>query len=418
MNFNRHNQVSARSQARALLRQLYQAGLDAVDGYACTQAALRSLALPGAVRVIAIGKAAARMLAAAQQLLGAQYVAGLMITKTGYAGRRELAQTHYLEAGHPLPNAASLQAGAALLQFIDAASAQETLLFLISGGSSSLVEQLPPGMRLRELQRANHWLLASGLAIDAINRVRIGLSCIKGGRLAARLALPRVRALFMSDVPGDDPALIGSGLLHAPRCAQPLPSVPDWLRECLTRVAPALPAAAHSAPQSQIVASLEQALTACSQAAQAQGLPVHRYATRLTDAADATGQAIARQLCTAPAGIHLWGGETTVRLPPEPGQGGRCQQLALAAAEVLAGRSDIVLLAAATDGSDGPGTAAGGLVDGGSCARGAAAGFNAAQSLAAADAGRFLTASGDLLETGPTGSNVNDLVIAWKAAVA
>jgi hydroxypyruvate reductase len=124
---------------------------------------------------------------------------------------------------------------------------------------------------------------------------------------------------------------------------------------------------------------------------------------------------LAQLLQEAPPGVvHVWGGETTVTLPAHPGRGGRCQQLALAAARELAGRDDAWLLAAATDGSDGPGDDAGALIDGGTIARGEAEGFDAAAVLARADAGRFLEASGDLLATGPTGTNVMDLVLGLR----
>jgi hydroxypyruvate reductase len=126
------------------------------------------------------------------------------------------------------------------------------------------------------------------------------------------------------------------------------------------------------------------------------------------------GAAIATRIKEGLPGLYLWGGETTVTLPPVPGRGGRCQTLALEAAVAIAGRQDCFLLAAGTDGSDGPGEDAGALVDGGTTARGAADCFDAQDALSRADAGTFLEASGDLLSTGPTGTNVMDVVFALK----
>jgi hydroxypyruvate reductase len=128
---------------------------------------------------------------------------------------------------------------------------------------------------------------------------------------------------------------------------------------------------------------------------------------------------IGARLPDAPAGLHLWGGETTLSLPVSPGRGGRSQHLALAAATVIAGRDELALLAGATDGSDGPGEDAGGLVDGGTVARGAFDGLDAQACLRRADSGNFLEVAGDLIQTGPTGTNVMDLVLAlkWPARV-
>jgi hydroxypyruvate reductase len=148
--------------------------------------------------------------------------------------------------------------------------------------------------------------------------------------------------------------------------------------------------------------------------AAAKGLVAHRHGELPAADAAACGATVARSLLAAKPGIHVWGGETVVRLPSDPGRGGRNQQLALAAAEVLQGREDILLLAAGSDGSDGASEDAGALVDGDTISRGRDAGFDAPACLAAADAGSFLEASGDLLHTGPTGTNVMDLIIALK----
>lgn len=361
------------------------------------------------------------MLAGAFDALSADIEAALLITKRGYGPPSgALPRTECIEAGHPVPDAASLQAGSRLLRFIADAPPGRPWLILISGGASSLVEVLPDGMSLNDLQRMNDWLLASGLAIEEINAVRRRVSRIKGGGLAVHLAghgAGRVLALLMSDVPDDDPGVIGSGLLHA--AARDLPSdLPSWLQAWVEGAAPVSAATVLPDMETVIVASLDLALEAAARAGADLGLEVHLHAERLAGDAAGTGRRLAGALSSARPGLHIWGGETTVVLPAAPGRGGRYQQLALAAAEVLEGRVDCLLLAGATDGSDGPTDAAGALVDGTTLARGRGMGLDAARALAAADAGCYLAATGDLIDTGPTGSNVNDVVLALKLGVA
>lgn len=374
--------------------------------------------MSGRVWAVAIGKAAAAMLGGARQALGCALDRSLLVTKGGHSGGPWPADCEVIEAGHPLPDAGSLRAGQRLLELLAAAPPDVQLLFLISGGASSLVEVLPAGRVLDDLQRLNGWLLASGWPIGRMNALRRRLSCIKGGRLLDHLQGRTVRALLISDVPGDDPAVIGSGLLFPPSGIEDVDpgEVPNWLRPWLesTKVLD-VRTGARPRVEAEIVARLDQALDAGARCADALGYSVHRAALRLEGDAAATGRRIAAALLSGTPGIHLWGGETTVQLPERPGQGGRCQQLALAAAEVLAGHKEIALLAAGTDGSDGPGDVAGACVDGATIVRGSEEGFDAQTALRLADAGRFLAAAGDLIDTGPTGTNVTDLVIGLKA---
>lgn len=403
---------------RACLLDVYRCALTAVQGDRCVARELQRRPLGGRVRGVAIGKAAAAMLAGARSVLARRLERALLITKHGHAAGPWPADWEIIEAGHPLPDAASLRAGERLLAWLTGAPADVEWLFLLSGGASSLVEVLPEAMTLDELQRVNAWLLASGWPIGRMNAVRRRLSRIKGGRLLDHLGGRPVRALLISDVPGDDPAVIGSGLLAASEDATPIDDrgLPDWLQ---ARLAAADRAAARASSQrpavtSTVVASLDQALDAAAARAAALGYPVHRATARLDGDAAAAGRQIAARLQAGVPGIYLWGGETTMQLPERPGQGGRCQQLALAAAERLTGDSTIALLAAGSDGSDGPGDAAGACVDGTTVQRGRDCGFDVRDALARADAGPFLEATGDLIDTGPTGTNVTDLVIGVK----
>jgi hydroxypyruvate reductase len=403
-------------QAQQDLLTIYHAALAAVHGETCTRDALRASMPSGPVAVIAIGKAAAAMARGAVSALGEQLEAGLLITKTEHGDADLQADRRFrcLESAHPEPDARSLQAGEALLSFIAEQPMERRLLFLISGGTSALVEVLPEGVTLDDLQRVNRWLLGSGLDITAINQVRKALSAIKGGGLLRWLRGRELICRAISDVPGDLPQVIGSGLLF-PSPRNELPNLPAWIQTLLSRL-PKLVAPETVAVDMQLVATLAQAKQAAARKARELGYEVVLHPPALAGDAHDTGQALARQLCAAPPALHIWGGETTVRLPEHPGRGGRNQHLALAAATVLAGQDDCWLLAAGTDGSDGPTTAAGALVDGATQGRGEAAGINADNALAAADAGSFLRASGDLIHTGPTGTNVMDLVLGLRVA--
>lgn len=405
---------------RRLLLDCYAAALTAVDGRTAVRERLMCRADTTPLYALAIGKAAPAMMQGAVEALGERLTAGLVITKQGYAaGGGGAARISVLEAEHPLPGPASLAAGRALLDFIAALPPQAPVLSLLSGGASALVEVLPSGIGLTQLQAANDWLLASGWDIGRINPVRRAISCLKGGRLAGQLTGHPVLNLLLSDVSGDDPAVIGSGLLvPSPDglAAADRARLPPWLRDLLAAAPPLPSPAVFATIQTEVLRRNRDARAAAAAAARRRGLTVHLSDEPVQGEAAPCGRALARQLLAGPAGLYVWGGETTVTLPPHPGRGGRCQQLALAAAQVLAGRNDVFLLAAGTDGSDGPGEDAGALVDGGSVARGELDGLDAHDSLMGADAGRFLEASGDLIQTGPTGSNVMDLVLAFKPA--
>lgn len=398
-----------RQQIRRDLLTVFQAGVARVEGRAAVSRALRGGALEASA-VIAIGKAAESMFHGAQAVLGDDLLAGLIITKHGHGDPRRWAGTpvRYLESAHPIPDQQSLDAGRALLDFIAGQPAGRPLLFLISGGASSLVEVLRPGLTLDDLHAISDWLLGSGLAIDQINWVRQRLSLIKAGGLLNYVGDRPCRQLLISDVPGDDPSVIGSGLLVPARRDIPSPDLPCWLAGKLVDLlaAPKVPA-----PTPEIVACLADALDAAESRATALGYSVCRHPEFLDGDAEAVAARLVQTLSASPPGLHLWGGETTVKLPDSPGRGGRNQQLALAAAIALAGRDDLFLLSAGTDGTDGPTEDAGGLVDGATLRRAEVDQAAAAEYLARADAGSLLARSGDLVHTGPTGTNVMDLVI-------
>ena len=358
--------------------------------------------------MLAIGKAAGAMVEGACSGLGDSLCEVLVITKAGHGGHPRLGE-QWWEGGHPVPDERSLMAGLALLDFLEHLPEGRPLLVLLSGGASALVEVLPEGMVVEQLVEVNRYLLGAGFDIDTINRVRKRLSLIKGGRLLHYLRGRRCVQLLIADVPGDDPAVIGSGPLF-PCADQALPPLPGWIVELCLPPAPAVEVGCES----HVIADNRMACEAAAQRAEALGLPVYLHGSLFTGPVEQVARQCCDSLLAGPPGLHVWGGESTVVLPAEPGRGGRNQQLALWAAIYLAGREDVLLLAAATDGSDGPGSDAGGLVDGQTLARGEAEGFSTTRALARANAGAFLEASGDLISTGPTGTNVMDLVLAWK----
>ncbi len=404
---------------RRTLLNIFGAALTAVDGRGAVRRALQTRGMGGPFQLIAIGKAAETMSLGALDLLGDRCLGGLLIGKEPPADPGPLARRGIacLAGGHPVPSQASLDAGERLLAALSAIPAQASLLLLLSGGASSLVEAPVAGIGLADLQAVNRWLLGSGLPIDSMNRVRTALSRIKGGGLLDALPARPLRALAISDVPGDDPAVIGSGLLVPALGLGPALAsldLPPWIRTLVEHALAQRGAPPAGGPEIELVATLDLARTAAARAAKAVGLAVRVEPFLLAGDAAQCGGELARRLMEDPSGLTVWGGETTVRLPPEPGRGGRNQHLALAAALVLAGRTDCFLLAAGTDGGDGNTDDAGALVDGETLERAALDGLDGADCLARADSGTLLAASGDLIHTGPTGTNVMDLVLGLR----
>lgn len=411
------------TQSRQQLLQIYSEALEAVNGRPCVRDWLAEHPIGDQpVRVVAVGKAATAMMQGAVEALGDGLDKGLVITRAGY--QDELAgRVTTVVSSHPQFSEASLRAGRCLLEFVRECGPNMTLLVLVSGGASSLVEVLPEGVDLAFLTQVNDWLLSHPLPIHQVNRVRTGLSAIKGGKLAAYVRAERCWQLTLSDVIGNDLAVIGSGLLAGPSSTTVTeePDLPDWirLRTDAIRKEPVHPSRKNLVGRVQhvILADNQRLREAIIVAARSRGLAINGNGL-MQGEAESFAKQCSRTLSSGQPGLSIWGGETVVRLPARPGEGGRCQQLALAVALQLAGLDDVVLLAAGTDGSDGPGSSrgdvAGAMIDGQTIARGTTQGLDAKAALQRADAGRFLDASGDLIDTGPTGSNVNDVVLGLK----
>ena len=399
----------------ALALELFDAGVDAVAGEACTRRELERMAAePGGlgtrVRLVAFGKAADAMARGALDALGNRLVGGLVVTKHGHL--TDAVRGHPLlgamESAHPVPDDASLAAGEAVLAEVGAAGPDEHLLVAISGGGSALVEALVDGIDLAELRRRTDALLAGGAPIGRINRERRALSRIKGGALLGSVRAGRVTQLLISDVPGDRVGDVASGPLVRPEGDVPAngDGPPDGDG----------PAARVD---TRVVGSNAIARRAVVDAARARGLVALDAGALLDGDVRSAPERLGAALAHDPdVDVLVAGGEPTVVLPASPGRGGRNQQLAALLAGRLdapAGATRTTWLVCGTDGTDGPTDAAGGVVDAGTRARAAGLGLDLDAALARADAGPWLEAAGALVRTGPTGTNVMDLAIAVRA---
>jgi len=374
--------------ARRILLELFDAALRAVHGRDNVARVLREHA--GDCAVFAIGKAAAAMALGAHEALGARIRQMLVITKDGHSNPElaRLAGVTILESAHPVPDERSLAAGAAFERALTNIGRCHPI-FLVSGGSSSLVEVLREGLTLADLRAFNERGLASGQPIGPLNRERAKLSRLKAGGVARLLAGRSATALFISDVPHDDPAVIGSGLLGRD-------GVND---DHILRI---------------VVANPAVALGAIVNAANAHGLGLQARAQRFDgDAAEVAREFVAALRATEADGL-VWSGESTVQLPDQHGRGGRNTHLALAAARLLRADEPLTILSAGTDGTDGSSDDAGAIVDAGSVQRAELAGCDVQRAFREFDSGFALEASGDLLHTGPTGTNVGDLLIGMR----
>ncbi len=421
-----------------LLRASFDAGVHAVDATTATHRALeRGGAAPGprGAALIVTGKAASGMARALVEWLeagGAAPSAGIIVAATPVEAPHPALRTAV--GDHPIPGPGSVAAAAAIGDVVAALPADIDVQVAISGGSSSLIAGPVDGLGAGDMIATFRLLLTSGLDIDAMNAVRKRLTRWSAGRLAAALAPRRVRAWLLSDVQGDDPATIGSGPCSPD--AWTTARVHDELRrtgllsQLPAAVLPLLDAETLKAGDAvfrnvtvDVVADNATARDAAAREAQRRGAVVHVVTRYLDGEAAVEGRRIAELVRgAAPSDrLEVWvmGGETTVTITGNAGKGGRAQELALAAAEAWAGDGtgdEVALLAAGTDGRDGPTDAAGALVTGTTWQRIGSAGVDARRALAAHDTYRALDAAGALLRTGPTGTNVTDLVIAARRA--
>ncbi len=426
---------------REFLCALFDAALAAADPAKLITDLAIAAHLPepvaGRTIVVGAGKASAAMAHAFEnawpQASGrppGELLGGVVVTRHGHAVRCE--RIEIVEAAHPVPDAAGEAAARRILDLARGLGPEDQLVCLVSGGGSALLSLPAPGLTLADKQAVTRALLRCGATIGEINTVRKHLSAIKGGRLAAAAAPARVVTLAISDVPGDDPAVIASG-----------PTVPDptsfadaravlakYRIDAPRAVLAHLEAAAEETPKPgdpvfartrfELIASPQQALAAAADAALARGITPIVLSDRIEgEARDvaAVHAAIALQISAgqfrvgrdivAPPAVLLSGGETTVTLRGG-GRGGRNSEFLLALAAALGGAPGVSALACDTDGIDGTEDNAGAIVYPDTVSRAASRGLAIAEKLAQNDSYGFFAALGDLVVTGPTLTNVND----------
>ncbi len=389
---------------------------------------MRSLArfLPerpnGRVVVVGAGKASARMAEAVEAAWGP--CDGLVITRYGYA--RPCTGIEVVEAAHPVPDAAGLAATARMLALLQGLGAGDFVLALISGGASALLTAPREGITLAEKQAVNAALLASGAPIDKMNTVRKHLSCVKGGQLAAAAYPAQMLCLMISDVPGDDPAFIGSGPTvgddSTPADARAI--LAQWQIAVPPSVLAALDQPARVVPphdirlsrvQNTIYAAPAQSLSSAAELAQQAGCRVQILGDAVEGeardvAAAQAAQALAIQAALRPDDapvLLLSGGELTVTRRGD-GIGGPNAEFCLALALALKGAPGIHAIACDTDGVDGAAEVSGAIISPDTLPRATMTGVSAAEALARNDAHSFFAAIGGQVVTGPTLTNVND----------
>jgi glycerate 2-kinase len=391
----------------------------------------------GCTLVLGAGKAGGAMAQAVEALWPADKpLSGLVVTRYGHTPPRPQGvpeRIEVVEASHPVPDAAGLQAAERILELTQGLTADDLVLCLISGGGSSLLTLPAEGIRLQDKQDINRQLLASGANIAEMNCVRKHLSRIKGGRLAAACAPARVVTLTISDVPGDDPSIIASGptVADASTCADALAILQRYAIDVPPLALQALQAGTWETPKPgsavfeghslHMIATPQQSLQAAANAARAMGLNAYILSDEIEGESREVGKVHAALARAAAQGqgpfqkpcVILSGGETTVTIKPQPagtprGRGGRAGEFCMGLAQALQGQSGVWALAADTDGIDGIEDNAGARVTPDTLARALALGHKVDEHLQRNDAYGFFEALGDLVITGPTHTNVND----------
>ena len=416
---------------RGLLRALYDA---AVARALPAETLGRFLPPPpkGRTVVIGAGKAGGAMAAAVDALWPREApLQGLVVTRYGHVPPAYAAapgRIEVVEAAHPVPDAAGLRAAERIVALAQGLTADDLLLCLISGGGSALLTLPAAGVSLEDKRAINKALLASGAAIDEMNCVRKHLSAVKGGRLGALAAPAPVLTLLISDVPGDDPAIVASGptVPDPSTCADALAILRRYAIDVPEAVRAGLESGAFETPKPgdarfaghalHLVATPQQSLEAAAALARSAGLAAHLLSDEIEGESHVVGRvhaALARAVARrgepfARPCVILSGGETTVTVKAKGGRGGRASEFLLGCAIALQGEPGVYALAADTDGIDGVEDNAGAVVAPDTLARAAALGLKAEAFLDRNDAYRWFEALGDLVVTGPTFTNVND----------
>ena len=422
---------------REFLTRVYHAAVAAADPRRATRQAVEGIRdLAPSVWILAVGKGAHSMASGAVEALRSMNVA--VAGGIAVANERDPSATHGLESldgDHPTPGKRSFAAADRLAAVTAQATPDTDAIVLVSGGATSLIAAPVSGISDQELHDTFKILLASGADIALMNAIRKRLLRFGAGRLAVALESRKVHCLIGSDVIGNDTAAIASGPCVADTssaretralAADIWESLPNNVRDLLDAMAehrvPDVPPADHprfASTSVQVILDRTDAERGAADSARQLGALMTVYATPLSGDATTKGREFAADLLSRErVGTEciIWSGETTVTLNADSGTGGRCQEFALALAESLesagADAGGITVLAAGTDGRDGPTDAAGAIVDANTFAEIRSHGIDPSQVLRKHDSYRALDSIGALLKTGPTGTNVNDLVIA------
>ena len=401
-----------RKHADHMIRQ----AIDAVLPDAAVKRALEGQTFPGKVVLVAAGKAGWQMAKTAWECMGRRIDSGIVITKYDHV-KGPIGTLTCLEAGHPVPDENSFAATRRALELVSGLTAQDTVLLLLSGGGSALLED--PLVSGEELQDITRQLLACGADITQINTVRKRLSRVKGGRFAVACAPAQVYTIVLSDIVGDPLDMIASGPAYpdTSTCQQALQIAKDYDLQ-LSEQAMAL--LAQETPKSLsnvvtcITGSVRQLVAAAAESCRRLGYEPVILTDSLQCQAREAGAMLADMITSHPTPrrplAFIAGGETVVKLTGT-GKGGRNQELALSAASAIAGRNACVF-SVGSDGTDGPTDAAGGYVDGDTAATLSAQGIDIDAMLLNNDAYHALQRCDGLIFTGPTGTNVNDVAVA------
>ena len=403
-----------------LLRQnaekIARKAIDAVKPDEAVRRALEHIHLTDRVYLVAVGKAAWQMANAAVAYLKEPIYQGVVVTKYGHV-MGQIPGVACYEAGHPVPDENSFRATQAVLDMTGNLRKEDTVLFLLSGGGSALFEK--PLVDASVLQEVTKILLCGGADITQINTIRKRLSAVKGGRFAQHCEPAQVEAIILSDILGDPVDMIASG----PAAADPVTKEEakavaadyglnklDGVQACLELETPKEVSNVHT----QIIGSVRQLCKAAEKEAVSMGYECVFQTDHLDGEASDTGRWLAEEMKKYVGQGRkialLAGGETVVHLKGN-GLGGRNQELALAAAQALDGIPGAALISVGSDGTDGPTDAAGGYVDGDTVRQLEERGLDIQDHLENNDSYHALKAIGNLIITGPTGTNVNDLTI-------
>lgn len=401
---------------RADAEAIARGAIAAVCPDAAVRRALLGRSFGGKLYLVSVGKAGWKMAETALDCLEQPIEKGIVITKYGHV-ERPLPGIDCYEAGHPVPDTNTFRTTQAVLDMTEKLTEKDTVLFLLSGGGSALFEK--PLVAPEELQSITNQLLARGADIMEMNTIRKRLSAVKGGRFAQWCQPAHVEAIVLSDILGDPLDMIASGPAapDGSTCIQALSVVRKYRLNMSDHAWDLL---RHETVKeltnvhSTIIGSVRELCRAASDIARELGYAPVLLTDRLDWEAREAGRFLAEQLHPrAQDGERialLAGGETVVHLTGS-GLGGRNQELALAAAEGIAGLHNVCLISVGSDGTDGPTDAAGGYVDGDTQAALAAQGLTISHVLAENDSYHALKAVDGLIFTGPTGTNVNDVAI-------